>query len=283
MKLREAFLWQPGWAGRSLILLGGALVVTAVGYVHALTGLAYEFHLFFVVPVLVVSWFLGSRFGYAVALLAAVEWFLADRLLAGEAASLLPLLFNTVVRLAILIGSAWLVGSIRNVLVRESRLAREDALTRLPNRREFHDRGRQAFAQAQRQKAPFTAVFIYLDRFKEVNDTLGHETGDRLLKVVADVIRDHVRASDVPGRLGGDEFALLLPNMKTDAVQAYVEALRRNLLDAMHVEGWPVTFSIGVASYRASPQDFDALLKQADELMYEVKRSGRDRILLREY
>jgi diguanylate cyclase (GGDEF)-like protein len=116
-----------------------------------------------------------------------------------------------------------------------------------------------------------------------VNDTLGHETGDRLLKVVADVIRDHVRASDVPGRLGGDEFALLLPNMKTDAVQAYVEALRRNLLDAMHVEGWPVTFSIGVASYRASPQDFDALLKQADELMYEVKRSGRDRILLQEY
>ncbi len=79
------------------------------------------------VPVLVVSWFLGSRFGYAVALLAAVEWFLADRLLAGEAASLLPLLFNTVVRLAILIGSAWLVGSIRNVLLRESRLAREDA------------------------------------------------------------------------------------------------------------------------------------------------------------
>lgn len=236
MKLREAFLWQPGWAGRSLILLGGALVVTAVGYVHALTGLAYEFHLFFVVPVLVVSWFLGSRFGYAVALLAAVEWFLADRLLAGEAASLLPLLFNTVVRLAILIGSAWLVGSIRNVLVRESRLAREDALTRLPNRREFHDRGRQAFAQAQRQKAPFTAVFIDLDRFKEVNDTLGHETGDRLLKVVADVIRDHVRASDVPGRLGGDEFALLLPNMKTDAVQAYVDKLRRNLLEAMHPE-----------------------------------------------
>jgi len=131
-------------------------------------------------------------------------------------------------------------------------------LTRLPNRREFHDRGRQAFAQAQRQKAPFTAVFIDLDRFKEVNDTLGHETGDRLLKVVADVIRDHVRASDVPGRLGGDEFALLLPNMKTDAVQAYVDKLRRNLLEAMHP-------------------------RQADELMYEVKRSGRDRILLREY
>ena len=283
MKLREAFLWQPGWAGRSLILLGGALVVTAVGYVHALTGLAYEFHLFFVVPVLVVSWFLGSRFGYAVALLAAVEWFLADQMLTGAQSSLLPLLFNTVIRLAIFAGGAWLVGSIRNTLLRESRLAREDALTKLPNRREFLERGHQAFAQAQRQGAPFAAVYIDLDRFKEVNDTLGHEIGDRLLRSVAAAMRAHVRASDVPGRLGGDEFALLLPNMKTDTVQVYVEKLRLALLDAMQAERWPVTFSIGVASYRTTPPDFDALLKQADELMYEVKRGSRDSILLREY
>lgn len=283
MKRRYAFLWQPGRTGRSLILFGGALVVTAVGYIHAQTGLAYEFHLFFVVPVLVVSWFLGSRFGYAVAVLAAIEWFLADRLLAGHASSLPPLLFNTGVRLAIFVGGAWLVGAIRDVLLRESRLAREDALTRLPNRREFHDRGRQAFAQAQRQAAPFTAVFIDLDRFKEVNDTRGHETGDRVLRTVANVIHNHVRTSDVAGRLGGDEFALLLPNMKSEAVQAYVDNLRRDLLGTMRREGWPVTFSIGVASHRVTPDEFDALLKQADALMYEVKHGTRDRILLREY
>jgi len=71
--------------------------------------------------------------------------------------------------------------------------------------------------------------------------------------------------------------------MKTDTVQVYVEKLRLALLDAMQAERWPVTFSIGVASYRTTPPDFDALLKQADELMYEVKRGSRDSILLREY
>ena len=283
MKLKEAFLWQPNWLYKSLILIGGALLVTAVGYVHTLTGLAYEFHAFFIVPILGVSWFLGARFGYALALLAAIEWFLADQMLTGAQSSLLPLLFNTVIRLAIFAGGAWLVGSIRNTLLRESRLAREDALTKLPNRREFLERGHQAFAQAQRQGAPFAAVYIDLDRFKEVNDTLGHEIGDRLLRSVAAAMRAHVRASDVPGRLGGDEFALLLPNMKTDTVQVYVEKLRLALLDAMQAERWPVTFSIGVASYRTTPPDFDALLKQADELMYEVKRGSRDSIILREY
>lgn len=283
MKLVEAFLWQPGWLYRGMILAGGALLVTAIGFLHALTGLAYEFHAFFIVPILTVSWFLGPRFGYALAVLAAVEWFMADRMLAGNQAALLPLLFNTAVRLAIFAGGAWLVGVLRVILLRESRLAREDALTQLPNRREFLERGRQAFAQAQRQGEPIAAAFIDLDRFKEVNDTLGHETGDRLLKTVAAAMRAHVRVSDVPGRLGGDEFVLLLPNMKADAVHAYVEKLRRRLLDAMQAQGWPVTCSIGVASYRVTPPDFDALLKQADALMYEVKHDGRGRILLREY
>lgn len=283
MKLKEAFVWQPNWIFKSLILVCGVLLVTVVGYIHMLTGLAYEFHAFFIVPVLAVSWFLGSRFGYALGALASIEWYLADQMLAGVQSSLLPLLFNTAIRLAIFVGGAWLVGTIRNVLLRESRLAREDALTQLPNRREFHERGRQAFAQAQRQGAPFAAVYIDLDRFKEVNDTLGHETGDRLLKSVATTMLRHVRASDVPSRLGGDEFALLLPNMKADKVHAYADELRRVLLDAMQAEGWPVTFSIGVASYRITPDDFDALLKQADGLMYEVKRGSRDSILLREY
>ncbi len=283
MKLKEVVVWQPNRVGKSLILVCGVVLVTIVGYIHMLTGLAYEFHAFFIIPVLAVSWFLGSRFGYALGVLASIEWYLADQMLAGVQSALLPLLFNTAIRLAIFVGGAWLVGTIRNVLLRESQLAREDALTQLPNRREFHERGRQAFAQAQRQGAPFAAVYIDLDRFKEVNDTLGHEIGDRLLKSVAAKMLRRVRASDVPGRLGGDEFALLLPNMKVENVQAYVDELRQNLLDTMQAEGWPVTFSIGVASYRTTPDDFDALLKRADGLMYEVKHSGRNSVLLREY
>jgi diguanylate cyclase (GGDEF)-like protein len=283
MKLKEAFLWQPSWFLKAVILIAGAMLVTAISYLHTATGLAYEFHVFFIVPVLAVSWFLGARFGYALAMLAAVEWYLADSILAREQFELLSMVFNTTVRLTIFVCGAWLVGGIRLALLRESRLAREDALTQLPNRREFHERGRQAFAQAQRQVEPFTAVFIDLDHFKEVNDTQGHGVGDQLLKAVAAALRDHVRISDIAGRLGGDEFAMLLPGMKAEAAKAYVEQLQGRLLDAMKLNGWPVTFSIGVASYRVTPDDFDGLLKQADAVMYEVKHGGRNRILLREF
>lgn len=283
MKLREVFLWQPGGLHQIAMLIAAAFLVTAIGYLHVLTGVTYEFHAMFVAPVLLVSWFVGPRYGFALSALAAVEWFLADRMLVGDRAGLSSLLFNTAVRLAIFIGGAWLVGELRRVLLRESRMAREDALTQLPNRREFLERGQQAFALAQRQEAPFAAVFIDLDRFKEVNDTFGHEVGDRLLKSVATAMREHVRISDIPGRLGGDEFALLLPNMKADATSTYVEELRARLAAVMQANGWPVTFSIGVAGYRSTPKDFEVLIRQADDLMYEVKRSGRNRVLLREY
>lgn len=283
MMPRDLLVWQPGVPVRAGIVAAGLLATLLVGHIHTLTGLAYEFHIFFILPVLAVSWFSGKRLGYGVAVLAAVEWFIADRSLASDQANVLPLFFNTAMRLAIFLYGAWLIGEIRRVLLLESRMARDDALTQLPNRREFHGRGQQAFAQAQRQGAPFTAVFIDLDRFKEVNDTLGHDIGDALLTTVARIIREQVRASDIPGRLGGDEFALLLPNMNAQAASGYVESLRKRLLAAMKEKGWPVTFSIGVASYKVAPQDFDMLVKQADALMYEVKRGGRDRVLHQEF
>lgn len=283
MMPRNLLAWQPGAPVRADIVAAGLLATLLVGYLHALTDLAYEFHVFFILPVLTVSWFNGKRFGYGLAVLAVVVWYIADRSLAGDQANVLPLIFNTAMRLAIFLYGVWLIGEMRRFLLRESRMAREDALTQLPNRREFHGRGQQAFAQAQRQGAPFTAVFIDLDRFKEVNDSLGHGTGDSVLITVARVIREQVRASDISGRLGGDEFALLLPNMNAQAASGYVEGLRKRLLAAMKEKDWPVTFSIGVASYKVAPHDFDILIKQANALMYEVKRGGRDRIQQQEF
>ena len=283
MNLKAILLEQPGVSMRTGILLACIAATLSVGYFHTWAGLRYEFHVFFILPLLVVSWFCGKRYGYGLAVLAAVEWFIADLSLTSDPAYILPLTFNTVMRLAIFLFSAWLIAEMHRVLMQESRLAREDPLTRLPNRREFLERGHQAFAQAKRQGAPLTAVFIDLDRFKEVNDTLGHAVGDSLLTTVAHTIREQLRASDIPGRLGGDEFALLLPNMNVRTVTGYVDKLRDRLLAAMKANTWPVTFSIGVASYHVAPHDFHTLIGQADALMYEVKRCGRDRILQQEF
>src|SRR5512143_3337205 len=108
-------------------------------------------------------------------------------MLESDQAAPIPLLFNTGVRLAIFLSGAWLLAQMRGVLDRESRMAREDALTGLPNRREFYEQGYRALAQAQRQAAPFTGVFIDLDKFKELNDALGHEAGDELLVTIATI------------------------------------------------------------------------------------------------
>ena len=210
MNLKALLLLQPGFPIRAGILLSCLLITLLVGYLHTLTGLAYEFHVFFILPILVVSWFNGKRLGYVVAVLATLEWFIADRSLSGDQADGLPLIFNTTMRLAIFLYGVWLISEVRRVLLRESRMAREDALTQLPNRREFLERGLQAFAQAQRQGASFTAVLIDLDRFKVINDTLGHPAGDELLRGAAARFIRSVREGDTIARMGGDEFAILL-------------------------------------------------------------------------
>lgn len=276
---RQWLLWQPDACMRHVVFAASAGLTLFVGWAHYRFGLAYEFHMFFGVPVLVTVWYLGWRQGLTLAVAATGLWLLADHLLVGNTAEPFPLLFNTAMRLMLFISGAWLILQLRRVLDREVRLAREDSLTGLTNRRSFHERGHDALVLSNRQNAAFTAVFIDLDKFKEVNDKFGHEAGDALLCLVAEQLRAHMRGSDIVGRLGGDEFALLLPGMDATGAMVYVETLRRHLLASMQAWNWPVTFSIGVASYRHAPRDFEAIIKQADALMYAAKEGGRDLIM----
>lgn len=181
-------------------------------------------------------------------------------------------------RLGVFLLVSALLEQLRRVLARETRLAREDSLTGLPNRRMFYAESARALAQARRQEEPCTVLFLDLDRFKEVNDQHGHQAGDALLQEVAEVLRQGSRASDVVGRLGGDEFAMLLPGMTAEAAAVHAERLRERLREQMAGRGWPVGVSIGVASFRYPPADVDAVVNRADALMYEAKRAGRDTI-----
>ena len=263
------------------LALGASLgLILLVDFLHVHTGLAYEFHVLFILPVMLAAWFTGALAGYGVALTAAASWFLADYSLGGAQSDPIPLLFNTAMRLLIFLLIVLLLTRLRGMLERETRLAREDSLTGLPNRREFMERGHLALTQARRLGAAFTAVFIDLDHFKAVNDRHGHEAGDAVLRAVAEEIRAHLRIADIPGRLGGDEFALLLPGMKAEAAGAYLDKLRERMLQRMGREGWPVTFSIGATVSNLAPEDFDAFLARADARMYLVKAGGRNAVSL---
>ncbi len=156
-----------------------------------------------------------------------------------------------------------------------SRLATRDDLTGLYNRRFFEREVAQSLLLLRRHGGTASVLFVDLDRFKEVNDTLGHQCGDELLKHVADVLTGRLRQSDVIARLGGDEFAVLLPMTGAEGAEAIVAALDQEFIERPAlIEGHAVTAraSIGVAELDAE-LDVDGVLRRADQAMYAVKRS----------
>jgi diguanylate cyclase (GGDEF)-like protein/PAS domain S-box-containing protein len=157
-------------------------------------------------------------------------------------------------------------------------LAQTDGLTGLPNRATFNDRLRQAFAAAQRGANPFAVVYLDLDRFKEVNDTRGHMTGDKLLQAVAQRLRRATRGADFVARLGGDEFAILQADVMDPARGGDLAANVIAALSAPYdIEGdmLHIGASAGISIYSASAPEPDVLLVQADQALYRAKDDGR--------
>ena len=158
-------------------------------------------------------------------------------------------------------------------------MAYYDALTDLPNRFLFREQLRQALAQAQRHHELLGVLFFDLDRVKIINDTLGHDMGDRLLKGVAERLKSALRESDLVARLGGDEFMALLPGIRhPDEVRAITEKVLHVLRAPFQFDDHELytTASIGMAIYPYDGLDADSLLKNADTAMYRAKRSGRN-------
>jgi diguanylate cyclase (GGDEF)-like protein/PAS domain S-box-containing protein len=157
--------------------------------------------------------------------------------------------------------------------------AKHDTLTGLANRNLLRERLTQAIAGAERNGTPIWVVFVDLDRFKFVNDTLGHEAGDVLLKVLAGRLQSAARETDTVARLGGDEFVLVLPEHTEDGtglavLQRIMDAVAQPLL--IHEHEFFLTCSIGVATYPTDGSTAESLTKHADIAMYRAKEMGRN-------
>ena len=175
-------------------------------------------------------------------------------------------------------------GIFRNITERKQaeehirHLAHYDSLTSLPNRALFYDRLNQALNLAKRDHHELALLFLDLDRFKAVNDALGHNAGDELLQAAAERIRGVVRESDSIARLGGDEFTVILPKIasRQDAAMVankIIDALSAPFRLGNRQEARTGT-SIGIAIYPADAEEVDALVKTADTAMYDAKRAG---------
>ncbi len=164
-------------------------------------------------------------------------------------------------------------------------LAHHDALTKLPNRHLFEDRLKHSLSKAERNKANLAVMFIDLDKFKPINDTLGHEAGDIVLKGVAERLNTRVRASDTVARVGGDEFVVILEDVADRAAAANVaKDMIASLTEPFEAGGktCSVGASIGIAMFPEHATNDAELLRCADETMYRVKASGRNNYLFYE-
>lgn len=158
-------------------------------------------------------------------------------------------------------------------------VADHDSLTGLPNRLLFNDRLGQAISIAKRDASQCALLYLDLDKFKPVNDTLGHDAGDQLLKMVAERIREQVRESDTVARVGGDEFTVILhdvssPQNAAAVAQKIITALAAPFRLGSELPGIEIGSSVGIAVYPSDAQDHDSLVKKADVAMYSAKTKG---------
>lgn len=158
--------------------------------------------------------------------------------------------------------------------------ARTDALTGLLNRRGFEDQARQVVATTRRSRQPLSLLMVDVDHFKRINDTLGHDVGDLVLKRLAESLRQRLRGSDVLARFGGEEFVALLPDTDLQGARAIGEALVRGIAQESHEPYGRITISAGAASVLGAEPDLDDLLRRADAALYEAKGQGRNRVCL---
>jgi diguanylate cyclase (GGDEF)-like protein len=271
-KLIRRFSLLPKWQVVSL----GLFLILVLSILDYQTG-EFSLAILYLVPVFIGAWFVPGRLALLFPLLAS-----ASILATHGSLARLQLhsahLWNNVVEAGFLLLTHYLLCVLKKELELEKVLARTDELTGVLNRRSFIELAEYELRQSQRYQRMLTVVYIDLDNFKTVNDTLGHHVGDELLRTVAEALRKTNRNTDLIARLGGDEFCVLYPQSRPETVKPMLARMQEALILVMDGKGWPVTFSIGAVTFLSPPGSVEEMLREADARMYAVKHGGKNMI-----
>jgi diguanylate cyclase (GGDEF)-like protein len=251
------------------------LAIAALDYV-----IGYEVHLtaVYLIPIFLATWNVGRGAGITMAIASAVLSVGGDAL-GGEPYTtwLIPwtmlLLWAALFTVFVLV-----LTQLKRALEREQELARIDPLTTVANRRHFVELASAELSRAKRHGRPMTVAYMDLDNFKLVNDRLGHDMGDELLRTVATAMRSRLRVTDSIGRMGGDEFAICLPETGAQAGESVLGELRRQVLEALPDACRFATLSVGAVTFTVPPMSVDVLLRRADQVLYAAKRDGKNQL-----
>ena len=256
-----------------LIILGSIwLIAIAAGdYITHFNSLL-EFSPFYLVPISFFSWFIGRNSGLAAATLSVAIGIVIRLQNVPRAVQFWDALLWSV----LYITATLMIVQLKRLYDNERNLSRIDPLTKVANRRALFEAASRAKRLSERNWTPLSICYVDLDNFKRLNDRLGHTAGDHALAITAATIAKALRPSDVVARIGGDEFAVLLPGAHRDDAANIMRRVERELQSAMNGSPWPVTFSIGIASFVPPLWSVSEMLAEADKAMYAVKYKGRN-------
>lgn len=260
--------------GSSLLVVFEIVLITILDYVK--TDTYYSFDALYCLPVIQAASLSAihatrrtdSQLPTIIAIAVAFIWSSVEVAIIWPDYPLNAFLFNIFTRSVTLT----VIGRVVSKLWKEREYALKDALTNLGNRSEFLKRAETEQLRSQRSGHPYSILFIDIDNFKQMNDTLGHHIGDNALIKVAEILKENSRKIDALCRFGGDEFVVLFP--ETD--EATCELLLKRIMHVAEQEfqqrEWPISLSIGHVTERGKKRNVDDLLRDADKKMYSVKR-----------
>lgn len=280
--LISKLLYGTNWTGwfRFLAWIICLSATLLLGAFRSATDAQYAISSLVLFPVLTIAWLGGNKNGLIMAFLAATMWICADFVSGKQFSAPWIIWANAATHFLTYALVVILASQVRLQINKLHSYATHDVLTGLLNRRAFLEAGAFEVERSKRYSRPLTFMFLDLDDFKRLNDTRGHDAGDEALQATTKALLRAMRSTDLIARLGGDEFAFLLPEIGYDEA---IEAGHKIFLAVNDVleKFSPVTASIGVAWFGEVDRTFAEMLKASDELMYEVKASGKNNIIFR--
>ena len=261
----------------------GVMLSISITIIRYITGPAFQVGQFYIIPIFMVTWYVGRNSAIIIATISILFWIIFDYFTLQTLAQGLAPGLNEIFRLIIYIFIIQLVYKLRSILKTLQEMSGTDTLTNICNRRAFFIGAQQELERASRYNHLLSLVYIDLDNFKTVNDTLGHLVGDQLLKEVAMALNDHTRNADIVARVGGDEFCVLLVETDKDDSLLVYNKLEKHILEIMKKNNWPVTMSSGIVTFHEQPDSVEEMIAEADSIMYEGKQGGKNRIIHKDY
>lgn len=263
---------------RPILISLASIILLLVGLLNYLAGPTLSTWTLYLIPIFLLTWFAERWLGILASIISSTVWLIADYTAGITYSDHTIPIWNYTARLCSFIILTLILSALKEAIEKEKELSRIDFLTRVGNSRYFIELTDMEIDRARRYGHPLTVVYIDLDNFKSINDRFGHSTGDYLLRLVANTIKNNIRLSDTVARLGGDEFAILLPETGPELAEAITRKVQKINLEIMEKNGWPVTFSIGVVTFIHPPSTVDEILRISDNLMYNAKNNGKNTV-----